>query len=257
MSRLTIPMRTRNGENRSRLASSLIAEAQSLRNDILRAHKIIPEKPPSPTPIIQEAILEAQKRAHENRLEDKDVDELDALEDEEDADFLQKYRQQRLAEISALEKTSLHGQVYPLQKPDYARDVTEASSKGFILVLLTSPLGTNVESRIMIEVWRELARKYADIKFCEMRADLCIEGYPERNTPTILVYKDRDIKRQIVTLAELRGPRTSLPDLETMLVELGAIRENDMRLKRKESDGEQQSRSKTQATENDDDDDWD
>ena len=62
------------------------------RNDILRKHKIIPEKAPSPTPIIQEAILEAQKRAYENRLEDKDLDELKELEDEEDDAFLAKYR---------------------------------------------------------------------------------------------------------------------------------------------------------------------
>lgn len=65
------------------------------RNDILRKHKIIPDKPPSPTPIIQEAILEARKRAHEDRLEDKDLDELDELEDEEDEAFLQKYRYDR------------------------------------------------------------------------------------------------------------------------------------------------------------------
>lgn len=62
------------------------------RNDILRKHGIIPEKPPSPTPIIEEAILEAQRRAHENRLEAKDLDELDALEDEEDEEFLEQYR---------------------------------------------------------------------------------------------------------------------------------------------------------------------
>ncbi len=62
------------------------------RNDILRKHKIIPEKPPSPTPIIQEAIENAKKLAYENRLEDKDLEELDDLEDEEDEEFLQKYR---------------------------------------------------------------------------------------------------------------------------------------------------------------------
>jgi len=42
-----------------------------------------------------------------------------------------------------------------------------------------------------------------------MKADMCIEGYPERNTPTILVYRDGDIKKQIVTLKELAGERTS------------------------------------------------
>lgn len=62
------------------------------RNDILRKHGVIPEKPPSPTPIIQEALLEGRKRAHENRLEDKDLDELHDLEDEEDDAFLETYR---------------------------------------------------------------------------------------------------------------------------------------------------------------------
>ena len=62
------------------------------RNDILRKHGVIPGKPPSPTPIIQEAISKARQQAHENRLEDKDLDGLDDLEDEEDDIFLDKYR---------------------------------------------------------------------------------------------------------------------------------------------------------------------
>jgi hypothetical protein len=62
------------------------------RNDILRSKGIIPEKPPSPTPMIQEAIEQARQLAYENRLEGKDVDELAELEDEEDEDFLESYR---------------------------------------------------------------------------------------------------------------------------------------------------------------------
>ncbi|KAK5008708.1 Proteolipid protein 2, partial [Cryomyces antarcticus] len=61
-------------------------------NDILRKHGIIPEKPPSPTPLIEEALTEARRLAHENRLEGKDLDELAELEDEEDDEFLEQYR---------------------------------------------------------------------------------------------------------------------------------------------------------------------
>jgi hypothetical protein len=199
-------------------------------------------------------LIEAAKRAHENRLEDKDLDELHELEDDEDDAFLETYRQKRLAELATLQKKSVYGQVYPLQKPDYARDVTEESSKAYVLVNLTSSLGTNVESRVLSELWREAARKFGDIKFCEIRADMCIEGYPDRNTPTILIYKDGDIKRQIVTLAQLSGPRTSLKDLGTVLVEVGAIGENDSRLKQDHEGGR---RRKAHEAEDDDDDDWD
>ena len=225
------------------------------RNDILRKHKIIPEKPPDPEPIIQEALLEAQQRAHDNRLEGKDLDELHELEDEEDEAFLEIYRKQRMAEISKLQKSSVHGQVYSIQKPDYAKDVTGASSKFHVLVNLTSSLGTNVESRVLSEVWKEAAKRYGDIKFCEIRADLCIEGYPERNTPTILVYKNGDLQRQIVTLRELNGRRTNLPDIERLLVGVGAIMENDPR--RKDDGGHNAMSVSQQISTEDDDDDWD
>lgn len=115
-----------------------------------------------------------------------------------------------MAELSTIARGSVFNQVYPLQKPDYSRDVTEASRKAYVLVHLTSSLGTNTESRILTELWRELARKFGEIKFCEMRADMCIEGYPDRNTPTILVYRDGDVKRQIVTLRELAGVKTGI-----------------------------------------------
>jgi hypothetical protein len=115
-----------------------------------------------------------------------------------------------MAELSTISSKSVYNQVYPLQKPDWSREVTEESQKAFVFVLLTSSQGMNVESRVMIEMWRELAHSFGDIKFCQIRGDLCIEGYPDKNTPTILVYKDGDIKKQIVTLRELNGPKTSL-----------------------------------------------
>jgi hypothetical protein len=135
-----------------------------------------------------------------------------------------------------------------------------------VLVNLTSSLGTNVESRVLSELWREIARKFGDVKFCEIRGDMCIEGYPDRNTPTILAYRDGDIQRQLVTLAELRGVRTKLEDLERLLVEVGAIKENDMRLRRKDGndddddDGGQQRKQNGRKNDNvadDDDDEWD
>jgi len=42
--------------------------------------------------MIEEALNEARRLAHENRLEGKNLDELDELEDEEDDDFLESYR---------------------------------------------------------------------------------------------------------------------------------------------------------------------
>src|SRR5271154_5529095 len=184
---------TRNGNVSHPFHSQVKPKANKSRNDILRKHKIIPEKPPSPTPLIEEAILEGRRLAHENRLEGKDLDELDALEDEEDEAFLEKYRQQRVQELQSLSQKSLHGAVYPISKPEYSREVTEASKSGPVLVNLTSSLGTNVESRVLTELWRQAASEFGEIKFCEMRGDQAIEGYPDKNCPTILVYMNGDL----------------------------------------------------------------
>ncbi|KAF2834251.1 thioredoxin-like protein [Patellaria atrata CBS 101060] len=215
-------------------------------NDILRKHGVIPEKPPSPTSMIQEALEEARNLAHENRLEGKDIDELAELEEDEDEAFLEQYRRRRVKELSNIAQTAIYNQVFHLQKPDYSKDVTEASRKSFVLVLLTSSHGIDPETALLVEAWSVLARRFGDIKFCQMQADMCIEGYPERNTPTILVYKDGNIKKQVVTLRELRGVHTNhqgchvtapndtdemnTPDIEKLFLEVGALGPNDPRL---------------------------
>jgi hypothetical protein len=236
------------------------------RNDILRKHGVIPEKPPSPTPLIEEAILEGRRLAHENRLEGKDLDELDELEDLEDENFLEKYRQQRVQELASLTKKAVHGTVYPISKPDYSREVTDASANGPVLVNLTSGLGTNVESRVLTELWRKAAAEYGEVKFCEIRGDMAIEGYPDRNCPTILVYHNGDIVKQVVTLMTLAGVRMGMPEIDTLLIDVGAIKDNDMRVMKRRRDAEDQEeerrekgaiRGSKQANVEDDDDDWD
>ncbi|KFY19774.1 hypothetical protein V491_04227 [Pseudogymnoascus sp. VKM F-3775] len=233
-------------------------------NDILRKHGVIPEKPPSPTPMIEEAILEARRLAHESRLEGKDLDELDELEDDEDDAFLEKYRMQRVMEMNALAQKSKHGTVYPISKPDYSREVTEASKNEVVLVNLTSGLGTNVESRVLTELWREAAREFGEIKFCEMRGDQAIEGYPDRNCPTILIYKDGDMVKQIVTLVLLSGVRTNMSDIDSLLEEVGAVKNNDIRIAKRRREAEDQDeapkrsglRGSTRPVNEEDDEDW-
>lgn len=126
-----------------------------------------------------------------------------------------------------------------------------------MLVNLTSQ-GANVESRVLTELWRQLAAKYGDIKFCEIRADMCIEGYPEKNTPTILVYKDTEIRKQLITLQELNGPRTKIEDLERLLIDIGALKESDIRLKKRTDDDEDyRNTGDDELNVEDYDDDWD
>ena len=216
--------------------------------------------------MIEEALLEGRLIAHENRLQGKDLDELDELEDEEDEAFLEQYRRQRIKELGSLTKKSTHGSVYPISKPEYAREITEASNKEPVLVNLTSSVGTNIESRVLSDLWRRVAEEYGDVKFCQMRADQAMENYPESNCPTILAYKNGAVAKQIVTLASVGGVRINMLTIDNLLVEVGAVSETDTRVlkrRREAEDAEEAERlggktswSGGQAS-REDDDDWD
>lgn len=215
--------------------------------------------------MIEEAILEGRRLAHENRLEGKDLDELDELEDEEDEAFLEQYRQRRLQELSSLQKKSKHGSVYPISKPEYSRHVTEASQSEPVLVNLTSSTGSNVESRTLSQLWAQAATEYGDVKFCEMRASQAIEGYPEKNCPTILVYNKGDIVKQVVTLMTVGGVKMTMLDLDKILVEVGAVGPNDLRVikRRRQAEDAEEEKHMSKGIKSsidrleDDDDGWD
>jgi hypothetical protein len=54
-----------------------------------------------------------------------------------------------------------------------------------------------------------------------MTADACIEGYPDRNVPTLLLYHDGSLQSQIVGLAEFGGPRVTKDTVEWVLSRRG------------------------------------
>jgi hypothetical protein len=98
-----------------------------------------------------------------------------------------------------------------------------------------------------------------------MIASMCIENYPEKNCPTILVYKEGDLSKNLIKLGEMRGTETRLPDFERWMVEQGVIKPGDLRLRNKEEEDEEQgrlggiksSKYKAKMEEDGDDSDWD
>ncbi|ESX01427.1 phosducin-like protein [Ogataea parapolymorpha DL-1] len=197
-------------------------------NDILRAHGIIPEKEKDPTEQLEEALAEAVQKQHENRLENKTLDELDELEDEEDEEFLQQYKQKRIAEMNRLAARAKYGTVYPITKPEYKQQVTDASQDCFVVVHMS--LQSALQSRLLASLLAQLAPRLPDVKFVDIPADRAVENYPEANCPTLLVYHKGDVVKQAVTLAQLGGNQTKLADLESWLCSTGAVAETDSRL---------------------------
>ncbi|CAK7891209.1 phosducin-like protein 2 [[Candida] anglica] len=197
-------------------------------NDILREKGIIPQRPPSPTEELDNMLEEAVRKQHENRLENKDMDELDALEEEEDEEFLNFYKQKRMKQIEELTKKQKFGSVYPVTKPEYKEEVTDASMDNFVFLHMS--LSSNLQSRLLSALTSQLASKFPEIKFCEIPANRCVENYPESNCPTIIIYHNKDVIKQYVTLMQLGGNDAKLADLERVLVAVDAVKDSDKRL---------------------------
>ena len=232
-------------------------------NDILRAKGIIPERPPSPSQQIEEALEEALAKQHENRLEGKDLSDLEELEDDEDEDFLQQYKLKRMAEIAKLQSKSKFGDVFYITKPEYNKEVTLASkcgesmvtdghedgqddpSKG-VYVFVHLSCQSKLQSRILSNIFQKMAPKYKEIKFVEILGSRAIENYPDDNCPTLLVYYNGDVLKNLVTLLELGGNNTTLEDFEELMVKVGALKDSDDRLiinqKEEEEDDDDDSR---------------
>ncbi|KAG0656472.1 Phosducin-like protein 2 [Monosporozyma unispora] len=234
-------------------------------NDILRAKGVIPERPPSPTQQLEEALEEALAKQHENRLEGKDLPDLEELEDDEDEDFLQQYKLKRMAEIAKLQAKAKFGDVIHISKPEYNKEVTLAS-KGqttatettivekdnanaiYVFVHLSSQ--GKLQSRILEHIFQKMAPKYAEIKFVEIPGNRAIENYPDDNCPTLLVYHNGDVLKNMITLLELGGNNTTLKEFEALIVRVGALKESDDRLIINQDDDESRDERKLKFANN-------
>lgn len=215
-------------------------------NDILRAKGVIPERAPSPTAKLEEALEEAIAKQHENRLEDKDLSDLEELEDDEDEDFLEAYKMKRLNEIRKLQERSKFGEVFHINKPEYNKEVTLASQgkkyegsqtdddseedDSGVYVFVHLSLQSKLQSRILSHLFQSAASKFREVKFVEIPANRAIENYPESNCPTLIVYYRGEVIKNMITLLELGGNNSKMEDFEDFMVKVGAVTEKDNRL---------------------------
>jgi thiol-disulfide isomerase/thioredoxin len=189
-------------------------------NDILREKGIIPE-------IEEEAILEIVEQVveeHRNKpMEKMNLDELDELEDEdlEDDRIFESFKRQRMKELQEQLSKEIYGRVVQISKPDYQKEVTDASKDVWVIVHLFQ---SHVpDSKLLGAILDRLAAKYRAVKFLKIVADMCIPNYPDRNVPTLLIYGEGDLKKQIVGLSQFGGRSCNIENVEMVLKAIGAL----------------------------------
>jgi len=176
-------------------------------NDILRRKGILPKLPknePLPEEFDQTELAP--------KYDEMGLDELDEFEDEEDQKVLEQYRQKRFAEMRALQAKSTFGEVREISANDWVDQVNKAG-EGIWVVLHLYKQGIPMCSLLNQHISR-LAPKFPHIKFLKSVAQTCIPNYPDKNLPTIFVYKEGDLKHQWIGPLQFGGMQLKCDDLE-------------------------------------------
>nr|XP_022910338.1 viral IAP-associated factor homolog [Onthophagus taurus] len=194
-------------------------------NDVLRSKGIIPPK--KEAEITEDEIVTMleqtieEKQSKERDLSKLDLDELDELEDSEDEAIILQYRQKRIAEIKALAEKSKFGSVREISAQDYVGEVNKAGEGVWVILHLYKqgiPLCALINQHMT-----NLASRFPTVKFLKSISTTCIPNYPDKNLPTIFIYFEGQMKKQIVGPIELRGPNLNLEEFEYLLGTVGAI----------------------------------
>jgi len=213
-------------------------------NDALRARGVLPPKAGpqrSPSP---DFLTASESRA--TRIETADLsddDDLLDLEDDIPQAILEKYRAERMQEVSKLQKTRRFGSVLPIGREEYTREITEASKAdidvggqdeqdegefkgkgtGVVCFLWKDSVP---ESQLLGKHLDKLAAAYPSTKFVSIRGDMCIANYPDKNIPTLLLYRRGNLIKQLIGLGKdvgLKGMQTSVLDVEALLTIFDAV----------------------------------
>ncbi|KAL1294068.1 hypothetical protein AAHE18_19G114600 [Arachis hypogaea] len=132
-------------------------------------------------------------------LDSKNEDELEDLENDLDDDrFLEEYKKKRLAEMKEAAKVSRFGSVVPISGSDFVREVSQAPSDVWVVVILYKD--GIAECGVLMQCIEELATRYPATKFVKIISTDCIPNYPDRNLPTILVYNNGAVKGNYVDM---------------------------------------------------------
>ena len=181
-------------------------------DDTLRKHGILP-------PLEEPASSEA--------AEDHDVAppapaaRASDAADEDEEDELARLRSERLAELKGGGSSGRFGKVLPLSHADYTAEVNRAGEGVAVVVFLSKQ--RHYLSAYTLVMLEQLARKFSDVKFMQIESAECIPGYPDRNLPTLFVYRDDDLLAQCIGPAAFGGQSFGIDDVEWELAQAGIV----------------------------------
>jgi hypothetical protein len=142
-------------------------------------------------------------------FDERDENDDDEEEEEEEEEFMKSYREKRISEMMQIEKEkeekNNRNEYIHVSHEEWTKEVTEVSLTHPVLVLLTKE---NSKACYPLErVMEDVAHKYrlSQTKFRRAEARDIIPNYPERNVPTLILYRNGDVVENIVGIEQFGG----------------------------------------------------
>jgi len=120
-----------------------------------------------------------------------------------------------MEQMKSAAKRELYGVVYSIREQDYVKEVSQAPKDTYVVVHLYA--STESDCAILNKYLDVVATKFRSVKFCKIKAQEAIHNYPNHKCPTILIYYNTHIIKQIEKLDYFGGQRTSSQSIEYML----------------------------------------
>jgi len=138
------------------------------------------------------------------------------FDEEDEEEFMKSYREKRISEMMMMQKEEKDEKeeknnnfqneyVMHVSREQWTKEVTLISHSNPVLVLLTKE---NSKACYPLErVMEDVAREYrtSRTKFRRAEARDIIPNYPERNVPTLILYRNGDVVENIVGIEQFGG----------------------------------------------------
>ena len=146
-------------------------------------------------------LKEEQRKAEQsNEVQHVSGESDDSFED--DDDFMDRYRKERLAQLKQTSKERQEGrrfgQALSIDRTEWTREVNETSQQVWVVACLTS--SDTERTGKMQEAVQVLAQEQETTKFVLIPSQQAIADWPHANLPSLFLYRHGSMQKQLVSL---------------------------------------------------------
>ncbi|KAL5367805.1 phosducin related thioredoxin fold protein [Cryptosporidium parvum] len=187
------------------------------------------------------------------KLIDVEVDKDESFEKELDA-----IRARRLASLkNRAEENSRFGELYFIRKPDFVKEVTEAS-KDNTTVVVHLYKESNEDCQIINRLLSEtIAKEYGKIKFVKGISSDIVPNYPDKSLPTMIIYRNGTSISQITGSSSFKDKnrKITIKSILKLFVQNNVIKNSEITEHSRFEKGSEYSNNYSSSDDSDSDDD--